>query len=110
MRVFCLDPQITSGQRSDLQAVDPDGHFISYLMAPMSREAICQVTIARGLDIAQAAGLLRKLADRMEQHGAELLTLEHDRFGHFDAQGTPVDDDPGAVDAAPAAKAETSAT
>src|SRR5690349_12402007 len=108
LRVFHLDPEISAGQRTDMQAVDADGHFVSYLMAPMPREALCQVSIPRGLDVNTAATVLRKLADRIERHGAELLTLERDQLGHFDADGTPIAEDPGYVETTPATNATES--
>jgi hypothetical protein len=91
LTVFRLDPEIAEGQR-DVNDADADGHFISYMIAPMARNMTCRVTLCCGMDHEEAATVLRKLADRIEQHGPQLLNLDSVRLGHFDSKGVPVDD------------------
>jgi hypothetical protein len=91
MTVFRPDPEIGEGQR-DVNDADTDGHFISYLIAPMARNMACRVTLCCGMDHKEAATILRKLADRVEQHGPQLLNLDSGQLGHFDSNGAPVDD------------------
>ena len=95
IRVFRLDPAVNVGHRENASEKDDDGHFISYMSGPISREVACHVKLSRTLEPQEAANLLRKLADRIELHGAQLLTLRPDQLGHFDAKGEPVEDEVG---------------
>ena len=93
LTVFHLDPEISEGQRDVNDGdSDADGHFISYMIAPMARNMTCRVILCCGMDHEEAATVLRKLAERVEQHGPQLLKLDSGRLGHFDSKGAPVDD------------------
>src|SRR6516162_11105992 len=64
-------------------STDDDGHHISYEMGPMRGDALCWLTLRRGLSTDTAADLLRKLADRLERHGHRLLSMPLGGEGWF---------------------------
>jgi len=74
----------------DDEYLDADGHDLQFEMAPMPGEAICWLAVRRGMAPREAAKLLRKIADHLENHGAILLNLKRGECGEFDANGEPL--------------------
>src|SRR5262249_13193588 len=68
---------------------DADGHVVSYEGDVMLSDAVRGVTLRPGTPGACAAALLRKLADRLEQHGDCLLGLARGSKGTFTPGGEP---------------------
>jgi hypothetical protein len=88
-------------------AADADGHATTFSMDALYGAALAEVALRRGLAAAEAAAILRKLADRIERYGGELLTLTRGNDGRFSRFGEPeltmlqgddgAGDDPGAA-------------
>jgi hypothetical protein len=69
--------------------IDSDGHRTTYEMVPMPGDHLLGIAIRRGVSPRTAAELLRKLADRLERFGGELLNMPRGGEGSFNARGEP---------------------
>jgi hypothetical protein len=68
---------------------DADGHAITFSMDAMHGAALAEVALRRGIAGTAAAAILRKLADRVERYGDELLDLTRGNDGRFSRFGEP---------------------
>jgi hypothetical protein len=75
--------------------VDADGHVVCFSTEGIlgkndtNTVFLAEVILPNGVAPREAASVLRKLADRVERHGAGLLNLPVGAMGEFDADGNP---------------------
>jgi len=67
--------------------LDADGDHVHFEMVPMSGDSMLWLTIRRGTNPALAAGSLRKIADMIDRHGEQVLTLLQGGEGSFSTRG-----------------------
>lgn len=70
--------------------LDGDGDHVHFEMVPMSGDSLLWLTIRRGTSPELAANSLRKIADLIERHGDQVLTLLQGGEGSFSASGEMV--------------------
>lgn len=67
--------------------LDADGDHVHFEMVPMNGDSLIWLTIRRGTSPALAASSLRKIADLIDRHGAQVLTLLQGSEGSFSTSG-----------------------
>jgi hypothetical protein len=67
--------------------LDADGDHVHFEMVPMDGDSLLWLTIRRGTSPELAASSLRKIADLIDRHGDQVLTLLQGGEGSFSAQG-----------------------
>lgn len=67
--------------------LDADGDHVHFEMVPMSGDSLLWLTIRRGTDPKLAASSLRKIADLIDRHGDQVLTLLQGGEGSFSTTG-----------------------
>ncbi len=70
--------------------LDADGDHIHFEMVPMSGDSLLWLTIRRGTSPQLAASSLRKIADLIDRHGNQVLTLLQGSEGSFSSSGEMV--------------------
>lgn len=70
--------------------LDADGDHVHFEMVPMSGDSLLWLTIRRGTEPALAASSLRKIADLIDRHGDQVLTLLQGGEGSFSTRGEMV--------------------
>lgn len=70
--------------------LDADGDHVHFEMVPMSGDSLLWLTIRRGTEPALAASSLRKIADLIDRHGDQVLTLLQGGEGSFSTSGEMV--------------------
>lgn len=67
--------------------LDADGDHVHFEMVPMSGDSLLWLTIRRGTEPSLAASSLRKIADLIDRHGDQVLTLLQGGEGSFTTTG-----------------------
>jgi len=67
--------------------LDADGDHVHFEMVPMSGDSLLWLTIRRGTEPKLAASSLRKIADLIDRHGDQVLTLLQGGEGSFSTTG-----------------------
>jgi hypothetical protein len=67
--------------------LDADGDHVHFEMVPMGGDSILWLTLRRGIRPKLAATSLRKIADLIERHGAEVLQLPEGSEGSIGKHG-----------------------
>ena len=67
--------------------LDADGDHVHFEMVPMSGDSMLWLTIRRGTPPRLAVDSLRKIADLIERHGDQVLTLLEGGEGSFSSEG-----------------------
>lgn len=67
--------------------LDADGDHVHFEMVPMGGDSLIWLTMRRGISPELASSSLRKIADLIDRHGAQLLNQEHGYEGSVDTEG-----------------------
>ncbi len=67
--------------------LDADGDHVHFEMVPMGGDSLLWLTMRRGMSAELAAASLRKIADLLDRHGAQLLNEPQGYEGSLDAEG-----------------------
>lgn len=70
--------------------LDADGDHVHFEMVPMGGDSLLWLTTRRGIPAEVAAASLRKIADLLDRHGAQLLHEARGYQGSIDTAGDVV--------------------
>lgn len=100
LELFLQRPELADAQRLPTERgdkgeqlypeLDADGDHVHFEMVPMNGDSLLWLTLRRGTDPNLAADSLRKIADLIDRHGDQVLTLVEGDEGSFSAKGEVV--------------------